>query len=144
MHAYLVNPELRAIITVKNFSGGYDALQALLATDPEYSGTFTVVEINEAGDTVFIDDEGMLKAGRPCFRLGNTYLAGIGVVLGTDDDGESVAPTITLAGLAKLITWTDLESTGDFGPSSQHTNEDGSGFVFIGGQPILRKRGEKS
>lgn len=62
----------------------------------------------EGGDAVFVDDEGLLKDDPgPFFGLWGypNPLAGHGLVLGADDDGNSCAPTVTVAEIEDWIVW---------------------------------------
>jgi hypothetical protein len=69
------------------------------------------------GDGIFIDDEGLLTMNKDtrCFGLTDEEglvlerqcLAGRGLVLGCDDEGETVAPKITLDELRRRVVWLD-------------------------------------
>lgn len=58
------------------------------------------VRLDTANDAVFVDDEGLLgdMSQQRFFWLEGTHapLAGFGIILGADYEGETVAPTITL------------------------------------------------
>lgn len=88
---YLIDPVERTIIKVEvspNDLGTY-----YRALDCE---TFTLAAFNDIGDVVFVDDDGLLK-GPTSFFLIEGYpqpLAGKGLVLGTDPEGETIAPTV--------------------------------------------------
>ena len=102
MHAYLIDPFTQTITQVE-YSGDYQEIYKLTDCD-----TFTCVGINEFGDTVFVDDEGLIN-GKPqeFFMIANypDPLAGKGLVLGTDDEGDSVSPSITLEQLKAQVDW---------------------------------------
>lgn len=102
MDAYLIDPFTRTITQVE-YSGDYQEIYRLIGCD-----TFTCADINEYGDTVFVDDEGLINGKPQEFFLVADYpqpLAGKGLVLGTDQEGESVSPSITLEQLKARIDW---------------------------------------
>ena len=61
--------------------------------------TFDVVRIDEV-DSIYIDDEGLYVEEQLYFEYGGDQhavrLAGNGLILGVDDDGNSTSPNITL------------------------------------------------
>jgi len=74
--------------------------------------TFTIVELNDNRDTMFVDDEGLLKLPKYFFqwRGYDQPLAGKGLILGTNDEGESISPVITLDRAKDNVVWAnDLE-----------------------------------
>lgn len=102
MHAYLIDPFTQTITQVE-YSGDYQEIYKLTDCD-----TFTCVGINEFGDTVFVDDEGLINGKQQEFFMIANYpdpLAGKGLVLGTDDEGDSVSPSITLEQLKAQVDW---------------------------------------
>lgn len=92
MKAFLIDPKTKTIQEVE-YDGDYRHIYEL----GEF-GCFEVVYFNTAGDSVFVDEEGMFKEDRHFFIIEGypQPLAGKGVVLGCDEDGETVAPTVTL------------------------------------------------
>jgi hypothetical protein len=87
------------------YSGDYKDVYTL--TDCQ---TFTCLTFNEDEDTLFLDDEGLINGKEQAFfRLvdtpsGDTYpLVGKALVLGCNEEGESVEPKITLEGLRKQV-----------------------------------------
>ena len=61
---------------------------------------FDVVRINNKGDGIYVDDEGLYRTGvQGVFKADKWYpqpLMGCGIILGCDCSGESQPPTITL------------------------------------------------
>ena len=99
MKAYLINAEARTITEVT--VGDYKTYYPLLGCD-----CFACVGIEDE-DTIYVDDNGLLKPQQNFF-LYDGYaqpLAGNGLVLGTNDEGESVEPKITLETLKSKITF---------------------------------------
>jgi hypothetical protein len=97
MQAYLIDPETLTIGQVEH-NGDYREIYEYIGAD-----CFDVARINNANDGVFVDDEGLLKNPVYFFQVaGNeSLLAGKGLVLGCDDQGETVAPQVTLGWLVK-------------------------------------------
>jgi len=105
MKAILINPFTRTVSEVE-YSGHIDELYDMLKCD-----TFTVATFyNPSGDGVFVDDEGMFAdpAEMAFFYLPELYpqpLAGMGLVLGCDEEGNSTAPTTPITEIAGLIEY---------------------------------------
>lgn len=101
MRGFRINSHTRTV-TAHEYSGEYQDLYPIIGCT-----TFTTIDINEEGDTVFVDDEGLLKPVVGWFGiLGFPQpIAGNGFVLGTDGEGEAQAPTITLEGLMERLVW---------------------------------------
>jgi hypothetical protein len=102
MNAYLIDPFQRAV-TLIEYSGQYEDIYKHIEPD-----LFDVVEINRHRDCVFIDDEGLINGKPQEFFLIRGYpqpLAGYGLVLGTDAEGNTVAPTATLDEVFEQIGW---------------------------------------
>lgn len=59
---------------------------------------FTFVPLYENGDGVYIDDEGLYKEGQYFWIHKNfpTPLAGIGILVGTDENGDTIPPSISI------------------------------------------------
>ena len=92
---YLVDPTERTITQV----------DVVRPADLIGCSTITASAFNDAGDVVYVDDEGLLK-GPTDFFLIEGYpqpLAGKGVVVGTDDEGDDVEPSVSLEWLQENI-----------------------------------------
>lgn len=103
MYAYLIDPFARTVTEVEH-SGDYKQIYTL--TDCE---TFTAVVINTAGDSVFIDDEGLINGKEQAFFRFEGYpepLAGKGLILGCNSNGETVVPYITLEEATAAVYFT--------------------------------------
>jgi|TARA_R110001606_G_scaffold194674_1_gene342383 hypothetical protein len=61
--------------------------------------TFDVVDIDGTND-IYVDDEGLFKPNQLYFEYSGTertiQLAGNGLILGVDEEGESISPTINI------------------------------------------------
>lgn len=103
MHAVLIDPFKREVTDIE-YSGDWREIRTLIDCD-----IFTVAHIGDGND-VFVDDEGLLKdLYSTAFFAVDGYpqpLAGKGLVLGCDDEGESVSPSIKAEDLK--VKWLDL------------------------------------
>lgn len=97
---YLIDPEARTVTSVqvrKDDRGGLDDIYAHTQCDE-----FTIAHINDRDDVVFVDDEGLLKHPEYFFALQvdgefvTQKLAGRGLVLGGDAEGNSTTPSVSL------------------------------------------------
>lgn len=109
MRAILIDPVARTVTEV-DYDGNYKSIYRLIEAHP-----FQVLQINET-ESVFIDDEGLLHEPSPThyFRFGTDGhpVSGKGLVLGVDDEGESVATQLTIAELQDMIQFVRLRFVG--------------------------------
>jgi len=106
MKAYLIDPFEKAITEV-NYSGNWEDIAPMIGCD-----YFTAVQLNDDEDTVFVDDEGLLKdqSEMHYFRIKmepnyEQVIAGKGLVLGTNAEGESVEPLCNIEWLEGVISF---------------------------------------
>lgn len=103
MKAYLIDPLARSVTEV-DYTGDFRQIYDFIHAD-----TFATCRINEHDDTIFVDDEGLLKrqtvANFFCHENYPQPLAGRGLVLGCDDMGESTAPVASLEEIAEQISF---------------------------------------
>ena len=108
MKAYLIDPAARTVEQVQ-YSGDYHQIYELIG-----ASTFDVAYINAKRDGLFVDDEGMLRdpETQSYFLVQGcpNPLAGKALCLGCNDEGESVAPRITLQELRQRVIWIDHHS----------------------------------
>jgi hypothetical protein len=141
MRAIVINPFERAITEI-DCAAGLDDIYKAISHESKHKVDI-ITAINIVGDpfpeTGFIDDEGMLKEGIPVFnfRQGSHPIAGKCIVFGVSPDGDNKDCTLTVEDYESMIQWTNLVTTGDFGPSREY--QEGGFFVFHGGQPILKE-----
>jgi hypothetical protein len=104
MNAYLIDPFTRTITEV-NHNGDYREIYKLIGAD-----CFDVVYLNRANDCCYIDDEGLYVEDQKFFLYHGfgQPLAGKGLVLGTNDEGDSVSPKITIEEVKKNVVWVDF------------------------------------
>jgi hypothetical protein len=102
MKAFLINPMDKTVSEV-DYSGDYKDIYKLIDAE-----LFDVVYI-DGNNCVYVDDEGLFKNDQAFFQVGYAMLAGYGLVLGTDDEGNSISPEIALEDLRKQVTFLTRE-----------------------------------
>jgi hypothetical protein len=97
---FLIDPASRSIAPW-SYNGDWQTIAPAIriAQSP-----FTIVEIG-GGDVIYMDDEGLLKPLDWFFAIkgGHQPFAGCGLVLGNNDDGETVSARIALQELKRRI-----------------------------------------
>ena len=97
---YLINAETLEISDIE--VGDYTDIQKHIGCDH-----FDCVGLNSKGDTLYVDDEGLMKVNRLTIVITEggvpRRLAGNIVVLGSNAAGDSVKPSITKEQLRKLV-----------------------------------------
>ncbi|MGE5512376.1 MAG: hypothetical protein ACM31O_14105 [Bacteroidota bacterium] len=100
---WLIDPQ-QCSVTPAAYDGDYRTIYRLCRFD-----LFTVVEFGS--DALFVDDEGLLKQPRHFFALDGYQqpLAGCGLMLGTDEDGDSVAPLCSIEEVIASVHFYEVE-----------------------------------
>lgn len=102
MKAYLIDPFMETVQEI-DYSGDWKDIRTLLKCD-----IFTTVYFDDMStDSVFVDDEGLYVDNQRFFKLGGYTqpLAGYGLVLGCNEEGDSVDCMSTLEDVANQIEW---------------------------------------
>lgn len=136
MKALLINPYERSITEVEDPRWGYDPmLKALAGPDRESATGLDSVALSSRL-RLWVDDNGYTIEGLRVFRIDgyDAPLCGMGLVLGLDAAGESVAPNLPVEALARFVRWTDDETTGQMTDGRQS-----SSYVYVMGEAILRR-----
>lgn len=127
MRAILINPQDQTITEV-DYTGEYKNIYTHID-----AGCFDCVRIgDESEHTIFVDDEGLLNGKARdvgMFRYDGdypAYLAGKALILATDDEGESIAATLTLDYVKGKVAFGEMMRTGD------------GGIVFVATDKIYR------
>jgi hypothetical protein len=102
MKAFLIDPFEKSISEV-DYSGDYNDIYKLIDAQ-----LFDVVYI-DGNNCIYVDDEGLFRNDQAFFQVGYAMLAGYGLVLGTNDKGESISPDIKLKDLAKQVKFLTRE-----------------------------------
>lgn len=99
--AILIDPVARTITEVQ-WNGDFHHIYQLTDCDQ-----YDCARINEHGDGIYIDDEGLYKEDQVFFHHADypNPLAGKGLILGCDKYGESVAPHTTLDEVRSKLSW---------------------------------------
>jgi hypothetical protein len=99
MIAYLIDPMARSITEVEYDDSNYRNICELIDAQ-----LFDVVRFSATRDVIFVDDEGLFNP-RGFFRVDGypSPLAGKGLVLGTNSEGESIEPGLSLEDLEGTI-----------------------------------------
>jgi hypothetical protein len=103
MKAFSINAENRTVTEVR-LGKDYKEIYTLLG---EGVDMFQCVDISDNGDTIYVDEEGLLKPQDNFFLYKgyNQPLAGNGLVLGTTDEGESTSPKISLKEVVENVVF---------------------------------------
>lgn len=137
MRAILINPYERTIRAIDH-DGTLEGMHRTIKCKTVCKISLTKL------DDLWLNDDGLLTAGLPVFRMG-VYphpLAGIGLILAYDAEGNSDATYIPLGKVVCAVRWTDQETTGRLEPTTEETLPNG-GFVIRTGKGILRPRGRE-
>lgn len=105
MKAILIDPFTKTVSEVKH-NGNYQEIYKFIKAD-----CFDVVRISEH-EAIYVDDEGLYRQEK--FFAWDGYpqpLAGRGLVLGSDDEGNSVSTKLTLDEVRSKVTWPDVRYT---------------------------------
>tara|TARA_R110002167_G_scaffold165089_4_gene362039 strand:- start:580 stop:996 length:417 start_codon:yes stop_codon:yes gene_type:complete len=108
MQAILIDTPNQTIEIV-DYSGDYKDIYGLLGCD-----LFTTVYLEGVGeDTLYVDDEGLYVENQVFFGIAGCPqpLAGRGLILGTDDEGDSTDCTSSLDTIKKMVTWLEQGAT---------------------------------
>ena len=105
MKAILINPKLQTINEI-NYSGDNKEIYKLTECS-----TFTAIyPFDNCEDTIYLDDEGLLKSSNYCFTFRcddgrNQPLMGNALVLGADDEGESKDVETSIDEIKKRVSF---------------------------------------
>lgn len=140
MRAILIDPEAKTITEVE-YTGDYKNIYEHIGAD-----CFTAVGIdhyeNEDRETIFVDDEGLYREPQ-YFFIWQGYdqpLAGKGLILGTNAEGESVATSYGLDYVKSMVRFVDVELS-HFEEVSGTTNWHGIEMPMVGQRAIFKPKG---
>jgi hypothetical protein len=113
MKAYLINATAKTVNEVQ-ITGDIDEMNRLIGSD-----YFTLATSEENGDTVYVDEEGLLSlnAGSPFFSYEGAHqpFVGNGLVMGCDmDTGNSTnvrTPLETIRAKVKFLTLAEVRAS---------------------------------
>jgi len=106
MRAILINPQDETVTEVE-WNGDYKHIYRLID-----AACFDCVRLGDkAENTIYVDDEGLLNGKARdvgMFRVDGdnpAYLAGKGLILATDKEGESVGTDLTLESVRAIVAF---------------------------------------
>lgn len=106
MRAILIDPHEQQITEV-DYDGNYTSIYKHIHAD-----TFDVVTFQQSSakhtETVFVDDNGLLNVPHQAYFYIIGYpspLAGYGLILGCDSQGESISTKLTLDQVNAIVTF---------------------------------------
>ncbi|MGA0610027.1 DUF3846 domain-containing protein [Caldimonas sp. KR1-144] len=108
MRAILIDPFERTITEIDTIEpGNLDSYYAALSRPGAPVTTFDVARYDEADIDIYVDDEGLITGRATAFfQLGDLDpLAGRGVVVSTDDEGNSMPPRASLEQVRAMTRW---------------------------------------
>jgi hypothetical protein len=105
IRAYLINPYKRQITEVP-YDGDLVTAYKLLDCDIVEAAVVDPTQEGEP-DIVYVDEEGLLKGPQFFFKLaGNEQpLAGKGLVVGSDSEGNDCDARLPIERIRQLVTW---------------------------------------
>lgn len=103
MKAILIDPELNMVKEV-DYSGDFNEIYKLIDCS-----TFTCVDLGD-GETLYLDDEGLFKNETYLFQMKGAYqpFAGKGLILGTNDEGDSIGTKLTPIAVSMKVEFLGL------------------------------------
>ncbi|MBY0561516.1 hypothetical protein [Hyphomicrobium sp.] len=108
---WVIDPIKREIVPGTYRARNYQSIYPLISEARWPVDTFTIVELSH-GDTLYVDDNGLLHRPMcPFFFLINGYrqpLIQKGLVLGTNSEGETIAPLVTREQLIAEVTFLEF------------------------------------
>jgi hypothetical protein len=102
----LINPFAETITEVQHDVSDYRNIYAALSVPEHEVDTFTALEVSPR-DTLWLDDNGLLKGDTKFWQLEGFAqpLAGCGIILGHDGEGETVGTAIPLEAVKAKVTF---------------------------------------
>ena len=141
MKAILIDPERKAITEVE-YDGNHRSINKLIDAD-----LFDVVRISPDGDGIFVDDEGLYRQNH-YWKLDGcaSPLAGKGLVLGVDAQGESISPqSTTIEKLEQLVHFINYKDAVVIAEAADKAAEywagDNPSIIRMSTADILKSRG---
>lgn len=133
MKGILIDPFARTVTRV-DVAKGIDAIYSLIQARP-----FDCVRIDER-NAIFVDDEGLYRDDQRFFQFRGypQPLAGRGLILGNDREGETVSCTLTLADVKGRVTFPAVALAGfNEIPEGTTDNRYGIEMPVIGSTPVF-------
>jgi hypothetical protein len=152
MRAILIDPEKRTITEIE-FEGDYRKIQAVLGCDRFTSGSRPLNgSLEEGFDSLYVSDDDFEDRDDPRFwfqvdadrtPLSSYPLAGLGLVLGVDEQGGGRDASISVEELTKRIIFTQRKFRGFETFTGDAARARGAHFVVEAKTPIIDGTDEK-
>ena len=111
MKAYIIDSNLKGIFPIElDKELNYKDIYKYLHTDVKRCSAFDAVRVRGTNDCIFVDDEGLLIDKNYMFvfdHLDKHNLFGNGLIVGTNVEGESVSPEMSLNWYREKIAFAD-------------------------------------
>ena len=98
MQAILIDPELQSIKKV-DYNGDYTTIYPMIDCK-----IFTIAYIDDK-ESIFLDDNGMYVENRFGWRHGDVQFVGKGLIVGYNDEGDSVGTELSIVEVVKAVTF---------------------------------------
>lgn len=137
MRAILIDTYNRTVTKVDT-PGKIEDIYALVRTD-----IIEAVYFDTGRDCMYVDEEGLLRTPpKPLFQvLGfDQPLAGNGLILGVDGEGETCSTSLTLEAIAPLVVWRDHVEFVGFRPYTATATIFGQEVPVVGSVPLFEPK----
>ena len=106
----LIDPEAKTITEVEHDPRKFTQIYELLTTSLHKVETFDIVQLTPA-NALYVDDDGLSKTPQVFFRVEGypQPLAGRGLILGVDPEGNTVGATLPLDVVKARVTFYDTQ-----------------------------------
>lgn len=147
MKGFLICPFAKTVEPI-DLGEGLPAIYAALSTPTVRVGTFQIINLDVIGgvqNTLYLDDNALVR--RPpvdkFFALPGypQPLAGRGLIVGTDDEGDDTDSTYTLEKVREAVTFPDVEHLGFERISGTAKHPVLGDVTVIGQRSVFGKRG---
>jgi len=102
MKAILINPKEQTIKEVE-YKGDFKEIYSLVDCN-----TFDCVYLDNV-EVLYVDDEGLYVTDNRFFSINSRVLAGNGLLLGSDAEGETIGTGLTLQMVKDMVEWMPVE-----------------------------------
>lgn len=135
--AILICPFSRTVTEVQHNAKNYRHICELLSHPEHPVDCFTCVSINDV-DAIYVDDNGLMNDPKKFFlwRGYQQPMAGRGLILGTDQDGETIGTGMTVEQVVEKVRFSDSLRVAGFEPIKEtHINH-----PILGPTPVFGSR----
>jgi len=137
MRAVIIDPWNKSVYVTDEEKWGLEQMYKHLSGPDGFRPCHDIDHVRVGRDQLlWLDGEGLLIPDVPVWNLRDypRPLAGKGLILGIDEEGENKATFLEAAWVESMILWTPKLTTGQLG---EMTNPEPN--VFVMGEPILKE-----